>query len=123
MRKSSALPLLVRFNLIEASTDSEIASIFAEFFQTIYSSVSWSNSNYPNYLNMANCIFSPVTITPTYSPWPDGLPGCVLKFRARTICKPILIHFHLSISSYGFPTIWKDSFIIPLHKKGAKVDV
>jgi len=83
---------------------------------------------------MANCIFSPVitessllsdleTITPTYSPGPDGLSGCVLKFCARTICKPILKLFHLSISSSVFPTIWKDSFIIPLQKKGAKVNV
>jgi len=45
-------------------------------------------------------------------------PNC-----ARTICNPILKLFHLSISSSVFPTIWKDSFIIPLHKKGAKVNV
>jgi len=116
---------------MEASTDPEIADLFAEFFQTTYSSAAWSNSNYPNSLNRANCIFTPeitkgsllrdlATTTPTYSPGPDGLPGCVLKFCASTICKPILKLFSLSISSSLFPTIWKDSFIIPLHKKGAK---
>jgi len=133
-RKSSALPSSVRLNSIEASADPEIADLFAEFFQSTYNSVSWSNSSYPIHLNRANGIFSPVitessllgvleTITPTYSPGPDGLPGCVLKFCARTICKPILKLFNLSISSSVFPTIWKDSFIIPLHKKGAKVNV
>jgi len=69
----------VRLNSIEASTDLEIAALFTEFFQSTYSSDSLSNSNYPNHLNRANCIFSPVitessllcvleTITPTYSP-------------------------------------------------------
>jgi len=46
----------------------------------------------------------------------------VLKFCASTICKPILKLFNLSISSSVFPTIWKDSFIIPLNKKGARAD-
>jgi len=126
-RKSSALPSSVRFNPIEPSTHPEIADLFAEFFQSTYSSVSWSNSSYPNHLNRANCIFSLLsdleTITPTYSPGPDGLAGCVLKFCPGTICKPILKLFHLSTSSSVFPTIWKDSFIIPLHKKVEKVNV
>jgi len=85
-RKSPALPSSVRLNSIEASMDPEITDLFAEFFQSTYSSVSWSNSSYPNHLNSANCIFSPVitessllsdleTILPTYSPGPDGLPG------------------------------------------------
>jgi len=127
-RKSSALPSSVHFNLIGASTDSEIADLFAEIFQTTYSSAAWLNSNYPYPLNRANCIFTPAitessllrdlaTTTSTYSPGPDGLPGCVLKFCASTICKPIL-----KLLSSGFPTIWKDRFIIPLHKKGAKAD-
>jgi len=109
-RKSSALPSSVRLNSIEASTDPEIADLFAVFFQSTYSYVSWSNFSYPNHINRANCIFSPLItkssllsdleiITPTYSPGPDGLPGCVFKFCARTICKPILKLFHLSISS------------------------
>jgi len=104
------LPSSVRLNSIKASTDSEIADLFFEFFQTTYSSASWSNSNYPNTLNRANCIFAPVitessllgnlaTTPPTYSPGPVGLSGCVLKFCASTTCKPILKLFSLSISS------------------------
>jgi len=37
-RTSSALPSSVRFNSMEASTDSEISDLFSEFFQTTYSS-------------------------------------------------------------------------------------
>jgi len=37
-RKSSALPSSVRLNSIEASTDPEIVDLFAEFFQSTYSS-------------------------------------------------------------------------------------
>jgi len=118
---------------MEASTDSKMADIFDEFFRTTYISASWSNSNYPNPSNRANCIFTPIisesslfrdlaTTTPTYSPGPDGLPGCVLKFWASTLFKPILKLFNLFISSSVFHTIWKDCFIIPLHKKGAKAD-
>jgi len=81
---------------MEASTDSEIADLFSEFFQTTYSPAAWSKSNYPNPLNKANCIFTLVitessflrdlaTPTPTYSPGPVGLPGCVLKFCTSTI--------------------------------------
>jgi len=60
LRKSSALPPSVRLNSIEASTDPKIADLFAEFIQSTYSSVSWSNTSYSNHLNRANCIFSPV---------------------------------------------------------------
>jgi len=102
--------------------------IYFTKLQSTYSSVSWSNSSYPNHLNGTNGIFSPVitessllsdleTITPTYSPGSDGLPGCVLKFCARTICKHILKLFYLSILSSVFPTIWKNSFIFALQKR------
>jgi len=67
---------------MEASTDSKMADIFDEFFRTTYISASWSNSNYPNPSNRANCIFTPIisesslfrdlaTTTPTYSPGPE----------------------------------------------------
>jgi len=48
-------------NSIEASTDPDIADLFAEFFPSTYSSVSWPYTSYPNHLNKANCIFIPVT--------------------------------------------------------------
>jgi len=35
-----------------------VADLFAEFFQSTYGSVSWSNSSYPNHLNRTNCFFS-----------------------------------------------------------------
>jgi len=81
---------------------------------------------------MANGAFSPVitkssvlsgfeTITPTY--FHGQMDFLVVCFSfVRTLCKPILKLFHLSISSSFFPTTCKDSFIISLHKKGAKVD-
>jgi len=66
----------------------------------IYLLNSNSNSSYLNHLNRANCIFSPVitesdleTITPTYSPGPDGVPGSVLKLYAHTFLNPLLNFF------------------------------
>jgi len=116
-RKSSALPSSVRLNSIEASTDPETADFFAEFFPSTYSSVSWSNSSYPNHLYRSNCIFSPViiessllsvleTITPTYFQGPDRLPGCVLKSCDQLFVNPFLNFFfclshHLFFLLYG----------------------
>jgi len=61
-RKSSRLPSYLRLNSIEASTDPEIANLFAEFFQSTYSSVSWSNSSYPNHLNRAIVFLYPLLL-------------------------------------------------------------
>jgi len=92
-RKSSALPSSVRLNSIEAFTDPEIAGLFAEFFQ--YSSVSWSNSSYPNHLNRASSIFSPVITESSLLSYletitPKKFVGLALKERYERPCRVYL---------------------------------
>lgn len=59
----------------------------------------------------------------SFGPGPDGIPACILK-NCRLPLSPILCYlFNLSVTSGVFPTIWKHSLIIPLHKKGAKNEV
>jgi len=40
---------------------------------------------------------------------------------AEALCKPLLKLFTLSLESSQIPNMWKESFVLPLHKKGTKV--
>ncbi|SPP90099.1 blast:Protein Wnt-5, partial [Drosophila guanche] len=57
-------------------------------------------------------------VKPAFSPGPDGVTGCVLRYCAESLCGPLLKLFTLSIHS----SRRKESFIIPLHKKSSKSD-
>ena len=132
-RQSSSYPSSLSYENSKAYTDQAIADLFATFFQTTYSSSNYSFESYPFDMPRSNCIFSPLIseeslirdlemVKPVFSPGPDGVPGCVLRYGARALCGPLLKLFSLSLDSAIFPSIWKESFIIPLHKKGSKSD-
>ena len=53
----------------------------------------------------------------------DEIPKCVLKQCASILCYPLSILFNQSLSSGCFPNLWKESFIIPIHKAGNKSDI
>ena len=53
----------------------------------------------------------------TFSPDPDNIPSSVLKFCYEPLGIPLLHLFKLSLNSSTFPSVWKSSHIIPLHKK------
>ena len=58
-----------------------------------------------------------------YSSGPDGLPSTVLKKCKASLAQPLTVLFQRSLSLGIFPSIWKDSFIVPIHKKGCKSDI
>ncbi|XP_070069982.1 uncharacterized protein [Drosophila takahashii] len=59
----------------------------------------------------------------SYSPGPDMVPSSVLKYCADPLSVPLTMIFQKSIHLCTFPAVWKESFIIPLHKKGSKSDI
>ena len=86
---------------------------------------------YPYNLESANCIFKPLIMESSllnylkalnlvFSPGPDGLPGCVLRYCAEELLRPLYNLFQLYGESCSFNDIWKASYIIPLRKKGNK---
>lgn len=132
-RKTSSYPSSLFFENTTVTSDQAIADLFAKFFQTTYSTLPHSEQPYSYAVSKSNLIFCPTInessllndlqrVKPVYSPGPDGIPGCVLRFCAEALCKPLLKLFTLSLESSQFPHIWKESFVIPLHKKGSKLD-
>ena len=53
---------------------------------------------------------------------PDKVAYPMLKHLSRSGMDFLLYIFNLSWSSYSFPSIWKTSFIIPIHKMGKSLD-
>jgi len=60
------------------------------------------------------------TCKPLYSPEPNGIQGCVLRYCAETLCRPLQEIFILSLKTCNFPHRWKGSYVIPLHKMRIK---
>jgi len=61
-------------------------------------------------------------VKPVYYPCPDRDHGCVLRYCADTLTRPLHKLFTLSLETSDFPHRWKESFDIPLHKKGSKLN-
>jgi len=82
------------------------------YYQTTYSTLSHSSQPYFYTVSRSNLMFCPTLnessllvdlqrVKPVYSPGPDGIPGCVLKYCAEALCKLINPFFRiLTISQY-----------------------
>jgi len=117
-----------------ASNDSADADLFANFFQSFYSPFCTSNSSYPYYNFQSNTMFAPsisyntiisslISSKSSFIPGPDNIPSCLLKECCSSLAAPLHKLFNLSLESSTFPYLWKESYIIPLHKKGGKSDI
>ena len=49
---------------------------------------------------------------------PDGYPGLLWSNLASSLSLPLSIIFNVSLATGILPSIWKLSYISPLHKKG-----
>ena len=57
------------------------------------------------------------------SPGPDGWPTSIIKSVGEFIAIPLSIIFSKSFISGTLPHDWKNSQVIPIHKKGARNNV
>lgn len=132
-RKSNGLPSHLKFGDEESSTDNGMADLFAEFFQSTYTSSNPVTSNYPYAIQVYNFIpnislsYDEVlnglkSLEPNFSAGPDGVPASILRTCADWLYIPLTDLFNVSLCSGIFPDIWKESYIIPLHKSGSRFD-
>jgi hypothetical protein len=57
------------------------------------------------------------------SPGPDKLPSNLFKFCASSLTFPLYVIFNKSLKSGVFPSVWKNVFVSPVHKKGSMNEI
>ena len=135
-RRSRIYPNSLKFGSISADDDLSISNIFADFFATTYSTKNYDKSVlYPfhittassiinvNSLNVTTVLSNLKTLKNSFDPGPDGIPNNILKHCADFLSYPLTILFNLSLRNGYLPTLWKESYIIPLYKSGNKINV
>jgi len=81
------------------------------------------NSIFKPVIDVSDVLQSLNTLKLSFSPGPDRIPSCILRNCSSYLALPVTLIFNLSLSQCRFPSIWKESFIIPLLKKGNKSDI
>lgn len=135
-RRSRGYPNSLKFGPFSADDDSSISNIFADFFATTYSIKNYNHSvPYPFDITKASSIINVSsinnitvfnnlkTLKNTYNPGPDGIPNNILKNCADSLSYPLTILFNHSLRTGYLPSLWKESYIIPLYKSGNKNSV
>lgn len=132
-RSSHSLPSALYYGVRSASNGHDIANLFKDFFQTVYTVNSNSSHCLPNIIDTNSStnitssvilkidIFNEISGLPNkLTSGPDGIPNFLLKQCVCTIVPPLHILFNKSLESSTFPDPWKESNIVPLFKSGKK---
>jgi len=134
-RKSSGFPSQLTLDDISSSSDNSAADLFADFFSSVYTNDTFESSNLCTAIPSLSTVMSPIvidestvfaymkTIKHSHKGGPDGIPSVIIKECAEALCKPLAMIFNVSLKSSTFPTAWKESFVIPLHKSGPKSNI
>ena len=126
-RRSQELPNCMYYNDKVADCGQDIASLFCEYFLTVYSN---SNVPIPNY-RINNCIdfdLSAISLSSVFekishlplkmSSGLDNVPEYLLSNLRFSISRPLWLLFNKSLAEGELPGIWKESFIVPVFKSG-----
>lgn len=114
-----------------ASSNSEAASLFAKFFESVFSKSSpvprfnrFAHIASPD-INLPDVQFSVVEVVKAIEeldvdkgPGMDGIPPLLLKNCSTALASPITSLFNRSLHDRMFPVAWKSASIIPIYKSG-----
>ena len=81
-----------------------------------------SHSSFCSPFSPAEFLAAASNLTPSTATGPDKVAYPMLKHLPRSGMDFLLYIFNLSWSSHSFPSIWKTSSIIPIHKMGKPLD-
>ncbi|KAJ8272727.1 hypothetical protein GJAV_G00092740 [Gymnothorax javanicus] len=127
--KRTSIPSTVSYRDRTASTPSEKADLFNNYFKTVYVSDNPIDP-IPEFEHVINYLISPLqinvldvneillSIDPRKSCGPDNISGIVLRECANELALPLSIIFQKSVDSGVFPTLFKQASIVPLFKNG-----
>ena len=135
LTKQSSIPPARHLDGKEESTDLGIASLFNEFFYSIFNSGHSANSPASNSSidNQAILVDIDITLDDVFSNLSaldvhkamgvDGIPNRILKNCATALCEPILHLFQQCVDQSYLPEEWRIHKIVPIHKSGDKTNV
>jgi len=63
-----------------------------------------------------------LSVKPSTSSGPDGIPNVLLKKLAHSICNPLCYIFDSSFKSHRLPSQWLQAVVTPFFKKGTTSD-
>ena len=81
-----------------------------------------SHSSFCSPFTPAELYAAASNLTSSTATGPDKVAYPMLKHLPRSSMDFLLYIFNLSLSSHSFPSIWKTSSIIPIHKMGKPLD-
>lgn len=135
-KKDDGYPSTMKFDTNSSNDAQIISDMFASFFESAFDSESFtpSEADFPFIESKVNNFSIPDitedvvdgelrTLPEDYSAGPDKVPPVVLRNCSRAFSMPLCLLYKHSINSSSFPSFWKSSFIIPIHKKGSKSDI
>lgn len=133
-KHSNIQPPCLTLNDTSSDNSKESANLFAERFASVYS----DEVIVPPEPNLERTLISSISnieleeqkvfnklkkLKRSSSSGPDGVPPILLLECATELTAPLTFLFHRSLISGYFPSNWKTSYVIPLHKSGLKTDV
>lgn len=133
MKSNNNLPNIMHLNNIEAKTGVDICNLFADHFESVYTTSICNSNNSSETYNSINIgsvqltaeeIFNGLSsIDSKLGPGPDRISPHFIKYCAFYLVEPLKIIFNDSLRTGVFPTVWKESFITPIFKSGDISDV
>ncbi|XP_037034212.1 uncharacterized protein LOC119072993 [Bradysia coprophila] len=134
-RKSNNLPAVVELNGKKASTDSEKANLFAEYFQSVYATEPDDPSllDFINTRNDHDCydVTAPTELVHfvlrgmdiSKGSGHDGVSSFFLRECADYLAEPLSIVYTQSLVDKCYPDAFKIGQLTPVYKSGRKTDV
>jgi Reverse transcriptase (RNA-dependent DNA polymerase) len=132
LKKSGGFPNCMSYGNVNATDPSDISNLFATFFKSVHSTPSNGNildlisssSQQISFNVSENDVLDALKkLDCSKGPGPDSIPSLFFSSTADVIAKPLAIIFNKSLSEGVYPSQWKISFIIPIHKNGNKSEI
>ena len=133
IKKSSSIPGTVCFGEARATDDAHKASLFNNFFYSVFSvgnfvlteNVDYIDTSVKQHLVSINVSEEEVletlkSLDPDKSSGADAIGPGVLKKCAYSLCRPLHHLFATSLSNHNIPSEWRIHVITPVHKSGDK---
>lgn len=136
-RQTNSYPNELSYNNIKSSHPPDMCQLFADYFQTTYSSIVTSSNTYhidpinPEASNEFNhitilaenveCILS--KLDENKHGGPDGIPNIFVKRASKNLSAPLTTIFNRSLHAGIVPDRFKMALVTPIHKKDKKSEV